>query len=62
MNDEYKTFLLIKGLDLPSVIFEQGDNVDAIIKNVEGKIKRSREYIKKQYNKKRRAIGETNKN
>ena len=44
MNDENKTFLKDKGLDLPSDIFKAQKNVDAIVK-VKAKIKRSEDYI-----------------
>ena len=46
INDDYKTLLKDKCLDLPSEIFNEQKNVDDTIEKVKAKIKRSEDYIK----------------
>ena len=52
MNDDYKTLLKDKGLDLPSGIFNKEKNVDDAIVKVMAKIKSSEESIKERSTKK----------
>ena len=45
INDEYKGLLYTKGLPLPSIIMKDILDVDDIIKKVDSKIKRAKNYI-----------------
>ena len=47
INNEYKNLLFDKGWDLPSKIFNEGQNIDDRIKKVEARISRAEDYINK---------------